>query len=64
MIDIKSILVKFAVMALPLVLKRVTPTIREKLCEFILEWEKDAEETPNEFDDMLVCIVKILLDIK
>lgn len=45
-------------------LKQVSPNIRELLIHGVLELDKLAKTTENDFDDQLVELLKNLLDIK
>ena len=41
-----------------------SPAIRESIKAWVLELEVRAKETPNPMDDILVGLIKIVLDIK
>jgi len=47
-----------------LVVNSASPELRKIIKEWVLELEKRAKETPNPFDDVLVGLIKIVLNIK
>lgn len=59
-----DIIHKLSIAVLPIILSKVTPEIKEQLRQFVLDWEKRAQATPNEFDDMLVFCIKQILVIE
>ncbi len=47
-----------------LVVGSASPELRKIIKEWVLELEKRAKETPNPFDDVLVGLIKIVLNVK
>jgi len=47
-----------------LIVGAASPELRTMIKEWVLELDKRAKETPNPFDDVLVGLIKIVLDIK
>jgi len=47
-----------------LVVNSASPAIRESVKGWVLELEKRAKETPNPMDDILVGLLKVILNIK
>ena len=47
-----------------LIVGSASPELRQLIKEWVLELEKRAKETPNPFDDVLVGLIKIVLNIK
>ncbi|MQY78285.1 MAG: hypothetical protein GH151_03700 [Bacteroidetes bacterium] len=47
-----------------IILDAISPNIRELLVNFVLSLSVEAAKTPNPWDDILVSILRILLDIR
>lgn len=47
-----------------LVVGSASPAIRESIKAWVLELEVQAKETPNPMDDILVGLIKIVLNIQ
>lgn len=46
-----------------LIVGSASPELRKLIKEWVLELEKRAKETPNPFDDVLVGLIKIVLNV-
>jgi len=46
-----------------LVVNSASPELRTMIKEWVLELEKRAKETPNPMDDILVALIKVVLNI-
>lgn len=47
-----------------LIVGSASPELRAMIKEWVLELEKRAKATPNPFDDVLVGLIKVVLNIK
>jgi len=47
-----------------LIVKVISPELRVRLLKYIAQLEADAKETTNDWDDILVVILKAVLNIK
>jgi len=57
----KEKIIAVVIQSLSLVLKMISPELKNYIKGKISEWEVNAEKTPNQFDDFLVELVKIIL---
>ena len=47
-----------------MIMKVVSPQLREELVRFIANFEAHAKKTENEWDDVIVLVLKAILNIK
>lgn len=46
-----------------LIVGAASPELRQLVKEWVIELDKRAKETPNPFDDVLVGLIKIVLNV-
>ena len=61
---IKMLAIKVRISLLRSLVSAVTPYIRQRAEEYVLELYKEAKVTPNEADDIFVLALLSLLDIE
>lgn len=52
------------VQLIKLFLETITPSLRTLIIDFVKSLSTEASKTPNPWDDILVSILKTILDIK
>lgn len=57
-------LIDLVVIALPLLMDNMSDPMRIEIINFVNKLEERAKETKNRFDDFLVKLLKIVLDIE
>jgi hypothetical protein len=57
----KNYLVKLALKILMILIPQVTPVIREELNKILSSLEAKVKETENEFDDLVVKLLKAII---
>lgn len=58
-----KVLMNILLKVLPFIISQATPLIKDTLVSFILDMEKKAAATPNDFDNYLVDFLKALFNI-
>lgn len=59
----KKFLAKVIVLLLPVIMDNITPEIREYVVNWIKTLEEKAKKTLNPVDDVLVEVMKVVLNI-
>jgi len=58
------LLMPLIIRMISVVARKATPEIRTQLIEFVATWEVECKKTPNKWDDILVDVVKGILQVK
>jgi len=54
---------KFAIKVLEMIIPVISPELKKEMDEGIKRLEAQANKTPNKFDDILVGLIKTLLNV-
>jgi len=61
---LQEVAVKLLTVMLPIIIKQISPVIKDYIKDAIVELEVKAKESHNPYDDVLVMLLKMILDIE
>ena len=61
--NLNNLILSLIIKILPIIISNISPALRETVKQIVLELEKKAKTTQNPFDDMLVELLKVILNI-